>query len=401
MKKILCTLLVLIASVVSAYATDALTAKNVTIQKGGTAVLEIELTNEATSEYGGFEFDLKLPSGITATKIQKAFRLISAEAPYDGQEGFTFLPSIEYNSKTNDYKVIVFNYKRIVIGGTSGTVALITLVADNTVNIGDVLEGEMNEVKIATINAEQTDAANSTFNITISSRTILDENSQAVPAATNGAVDLLVKRTIKANEWSTLCLPFDMDEETTKLVFGDDVKLAEFDRYEKDGDNIKVIFYETDLSQKFYANWPYVIKTSKDITEFELTAAVISNEDEAVAEYQTGSGKNKKTVGSFTGTLHAGTVIPDNYLFLSSNKFYYSVGKTVSKAFRAYFWFKDKVSQDSANSRVTFSIEEKDVTGIKEVMRQEEDKFYNLSGQQVKPEKKGLYIQNGKKKIIK
>ena len=48
--------------------------------------------------------------------------------------------------------------------------------------------------------------------------------------------------------------------------------------------NIKVIFYETDLSQKFYANWPYVIKTSKDITEFELTAAVISNEDEAVAE---------------------------------------------------------------------------------------------------------------------
>ena len=42
-----------------------------------------------------------------------------------------------------------------------------------------------------------------------------------------------------------------------------------------------------------------------------------------------------------------------------------------------------------------------DPTGINEIKVVEDNKFYNLSGQQVKPQKKGLYIQNGKKKIIK
>ena len=58
MGKIVCTLLVLLASVVSAYAEDALTAKNVTIPKGGTELLEIDLTN--AKPYGAFQFDLKI-----------------------------------------------------------------------------------------------------------------------------------------------------------------------------------------------------------------------------------------------------------------------------------------------------------------------------------------------------
>ena len=70
------------------------------------------------------------------------------------------------------------------------------------------------------------------------------------------------------------------------------------------------------------------------------------------------------------------------------------------KGFRAYFTLNDVLTEVSnAATRITMSFE--DPTGINEVSVQEDDRYYNLSGQQVKPEKKGLYIQNGKKKIIK
>jgi hypothetical protein len=183
--------------------------------------------------------------------------------------------------------------------------------------------------------------------------------------------------------------------------------LAEFDSYEKDDDGkINVVFAETDVtSEGISSNWPYVIKTSNNITEFEVTATVDPQEEDAVAEYEVGRGKNKRTAGTFTGTLHAGTLIPENNLFLNSNKFYYSVGKTKCKAFRAYFWFEEVLADiDNANSRVTYRFEGKDVTGVRDTIGQNTKKvncIYNLQGQRIKPTKKGVYLRGGRKVIVK
>lgn len=48
-----------------------------------------------------------------------------------------------------------------------------------------------------------------------------------MPEAAEG-VNVRVKRTIKANEWSTLVLPFAMTAEQVKSAFGNDVQLADF-----------------------------------------------------------------------------------------------------------------------------------------------------------------------------
>ena len=44
-------------------------------------------------------------------------------------------------------------------------------------------------------------------------RVLLDETSPDAPEVSNGAVDVRVLRTIKANEWSTICMPFAMTAE--------------------------------------------------------------------------------------------------------------------------------------------------------------------------------------------
>ena len=50
------------------------------------------------------------------------------------------------------------------------------------------------------------------------------------------------------------------------------------------------------------------------------------------------------------------------------------------------------------------SFDDEDVTGINEIERMknvENEKFYNLNGQQVAQPTRGLYIVNGKKVVIK
>ena len=118
-----------------------------------------------------------------------------------------------------------------------------------------------------------------------------------------------------------------------------------------------------------------------------------------------GKGSKKRTVSTFTGTLHAGTVIPSENLFISGNKFYYSVGKTVSKAFRAYFWFEDILEDfEAAGSRISFTVGEGHTpTDIHETMNYElrNEKFVDLQGRAVVNPVGGLYIKNGRKVIIK
>ena len=234
----------------------------------------------------------------------------------------------------------------------------------------------------------------------------LDELSTEVPEAATG-VDVLVKRTINANEWSTLCLPFAMTEEQVYAAFGNDVELAEYIEHEMNDDatNITVILEDALLEEDgLIANNPYVIRTKKDITEFTVNDVTIEPDEEgAIAEYTNGkSGSRKEVYGTFKGTYHAQTVVPNNCLFLSENKFWYSAGQTKMKAFRAYFDLVDVLAEvEDAGAHIQISFDD-ETTGIREQRHEGDDRYYNLSGMRVeKPSKKGVYINNGKTIVVK
>ena len=126
--------------------------------------------------------------------------------------------------------------------------------------------------------------------------TILDETSLVVPEETTTPVDIKVLRTIKAGEWSTICLPFAMTGEEVTAAFGDDVQLADFIDYEVEEDEeenivkINVNFENLDPTDGMEANYPYLIKINKteDITEFTANAVIEPDEENAVVEYDNG-----------------------------------------------------------------------------------------------------------------
>ena len=274
----------------------------------------------------------------------------------------------------------------------------------------DVLKGNVGDVIFGTIEAVAVSFDNVAFDIEIAEPLIvLDETSTTLPVASEKEVPINVKRTIRANEWSTICCPFSMTEAQVYEAFGEDVQLMEFDSYEADDNltSIEVYFYdcnETLAEDGFMANYPYIIKTTKDITEFTVTSKIDPEGEGGITEFTNGkSGSRKEVYGTFYGTLKSGTVIPNNSLFLNGNNFYYSAGYTPIMGFRGYFEFVDILSSvGNAASAITLRIGE-ETTSLEALQKGfvENGKVYDLQGRIIENPGKGIYIKNNKKIIIK
>ena len=283
----------------------------------------------------------------------------------------------------------------IVIPANTATGSYPVTVNNIRVN-GETLEGEVSfDVKVVTAHT-----------------VVLDETSATAPEAATG-VNVRVKRSIVKNIWSTICLPFDMTEEQLKTAFGDDVELASFKGWEStewdDDDNATAIEVSFKDETSIEANTPYIIKVSKNLTEFTVDGVDIDPEDEPSV---TVGRMNRGTFGSFTGS-YVPIAIDEECLFLSKNKFWYSIGNTQMKGFRGYFYFQELLADYSGGSsaRISFTFDDSETTGIGATLNDNgeminDNAVYDLQGRRVSESviqnsklQNGLYIVNGKKVI--
>lgn len=232
---------------------------------------------------------------------------------------------------------------------------------------------------------------------------ILDENSTTAPAAATG-VNVKVLRTINAGNWSTIVLPFDMDENQVKAAFGDKVQIKNFTGYEfdEDADIVNVNF--EDVSPLAIAkNHPYIIKVKENISEFVVEGVDIAPTEQPMVNV--GTGTKKRTIKAFVGTYVAdfdfyneSNNIP---LFLSGNQFWYASEDTQTMmAFRGYFDFCD-VPEYAEEGQSRFVLNFDKQTGINNVTTQQEGEYYNLNGLRVETPSKGIFIKDGKKVVVK
>lgn len=381
MKKKILLMLTLLAGVMTANAADEVVVNDVTIPKGGEATVAIELNNPDNA-FRAFQIDFELPAGITFADPAYAAGPRIVEA---GLGANLSTPRFTYLLTGTDDPFM----------GSKGTLFYIYLKADADLAEGTVLNAKLTNGIFTGSGGYEMTGIEVPFTITVApAGVILDEDNGSTPKKTaSGPVTVI--RTMKANEWSTICLPFDMDYDQLKEAFGDGVKMASFSGYTYDSaeSQITLEFDEEDLAKDgLIANYPYMIKASKDVTSFSLTTAVESKVDEAEESVKVG-----KKYQKFNGVQSAG-VVPENSLFMSDNKLYYSTGKTIIKGFRCYFTFTDILPDES---RIILNFDE--ATGIDSVTRDalKDGKVYDLNGRQVKTAKKGVFIVNGKKVVVK
>lgn len=385
MKKYLLTLLSFFTIQTIVFATNTVEVKPLSISKGGTAKLEIQLEN--SDEIKAFQFNLVLPDGITVTNVEKSERL---------PDGII----LDYNalSTPNTYRIIGYQIGNTPFSGTSGCFVYVTLSASDALTVGSNLTGHISEISLTVIPTDEYEADGSSFEITIVEPAdpwvTLDENSTTLPEASDGETEIKVKRTIKANQWNTICFPFAMTRVQKNEVFGGDVELATYGEYKIAEDGINVLFDAVRSTKGIDANKPYIIKTSKDISEFMISSTIVPCNNAPC--------EGDEEIGFFYGTLKAGGKVPANCLFLNGGKFWYSTGQSNIKAFRGYFEFDDVLaSLETAASKVKMVFRD-ETTGIKNVIVETaNDDMYDLQGRRIVNPDKGVYIKNGKKVVVK
>lgn len=395
MKRTFLSMLALIAMDTMAFAGDkpVITVADVEALPGETVSFSVNLVDGKADTYTAMTLYAHFPTGFTTTGSPKISEKWEAATGAVGAVG----------AVTPGVAIIPMASENKIPGSAVENLVTVRFTVASSVAVGEydvTLKGTMFEYNLS----DKDYADDVTFKVKVVNvhNIVLDENATVVPAAATG-VNVKVKRTINASEWSTICLPFAMSEAQVKTAFGNDVELKDFAGYESEtdaDDNIVGIKVKFNNATAIEANHPYVLKVSSAITEFTVDGVDITPEDEpTVAAVK----RTKKQWSEMIGTYVAETPIDENCLFLSGNKFYYSKGKTKMKAFRGYFDFYDVLTEvENAEARgIEFDFG--GTTGIQKLKgnTQNDGIYYDLSGRRVEKPSKGVYIVNGKKVVIK
>ena len=202
------------------------------------------------------------------------------------------------------------------------------------------------------------------------------------------AYDVTLTRTLTANAWNTICLPFDVTAEQIADVLKSAGNVKEFDSEDA---NTQTIYFKDATTMT--AGKPYLIKPTESATELVFKGVKIT-------EYEP---KNDVSGDNYAvyGTFGKYTMKTDGTeLFLKTDgKFYIpAAGTATMKGFRAYFF---NINGSTAGAALNLSFGE--ATGIDGVAADavKSVKIYNVNGQYVGTSlealPKGLYIVGGKK----
>ena len=207
----------------------------------------------------------------------------------------------------------------------------------------------------------------------------LDEATGSAFSEEFTATNLTLKKEVIAG-YNTIILPFEIMK----------AELGAKDIYSYRGDDENGVLQFRKAS-KIQANTPYLAYFEEDInTPFELHNIEIEPATESLMV--------EGEAFNFVGTFGVTTAVAAGDYILGENEFVVAKGGNKIKAFRAYIKANAPAEARTlqiAIDGVTTAIEAIDGKAVNNAA------IYNLAGQQVKKAQKGLYIQNGKKMVVK
>lgn len=221
---------------------------------------------------------------------------------------------------------------------------------------------------------------------------VLDEatdNAQTLSDNDQLTVNVAFNRPLSPDYWNTVALPFDVQAADMSKIFGEDVKVKAFDRWDAAA---QTLFFKN--AAAIVAGTPYLVKPSAAVGSLMLTDIKV------VAD--------AKTVTSGPVAFHAifsPTTINASDVFLGTDGMLYRPDTDVEgadnmKGFRAFF----SGLTDLTNAKVNIDGTLTSIGSISGNASVEAAKVYTIDGQYVgnstKGLKKGFYIVGGKKVVL-
>ena len=216
-------------------------------------------------------------------------------------------------------------------------------------------------------------------------------------------------RTLQTGSYNSFAVPFDVSAEQLKATLGTDVKVKKLTGSSLSGSTLTLTFAD---ATSLEAGKPYLVKVSANKANPVFSGVVVSN---VVTPTTTDAVDFVPTVGRTLITGPTGSESDAQcVLFLGGqNKLYHPSAVNTSNndasyinAFRAYFQLKDgsaarTIRMDLGEDEETTEIDDAQCLKYKEQGINSE--WYSLDGRRLtgEPTKKGVYVINGTKHVIK
>lgn len=219
-------------------------------------------------------------------------------------------------------------------------------------------------------------------------------------AASNGLTGCIdFKRYLSASQWRAMSLPYNLDEEQTTKLFGNDAKITTLTSVASD-DQKKTLSISFGPVNSIEANKPYLVKVPADRHEFVLEGVSLDVDKFTSTSVNINGVSFVSTAPAEDGTDR--TELPMNAYYLSNNVFYpHKNNKVTIKAGLCYMVLGAEAAAKGYS--LNFQNEDGSVTGIQEIPAARENKameIYTLQGVRVLRPGKGIYIVNGKKMVF-
>lgn len=227
----------------------------------------------------------------------------------------------------------------------------------------------------------------------------LDETKTDNVIETYENANVTLQRTLEASHWNSFCVPFALDKDQVTQYFGEGTQLR---TYEGNCNNNIVYFATVDNIE---AGKPYIMKPSNAVVQnptFEGVSMVATELDDNGNPQAVGDASTVQMKGIYNHV----TLVQDktNIYIGAGNKFYYPADAEACQmnGLRAYFIVPEGTDIKKLRANLDGA-----TTSLGEIFDTEESNtpVYNLQGQCVGNSlstlKSGIYVQNGKKVVVK
>lgn len=227
----------------------------------------------------------------------------------------------------------------------------------------------------------------------------LDETKKDNVIETYENANVTLQRTLEASHWNSFCVPFALDKDQVTQYFGEGTQLR---TYEGRCENNIVYFATVDNIE---AGKPYIMKPGNAVVKnptFEGVSMVATGLDENGNPQAVGDASTVQMKGIYNHV----TLVQDktNIYIGAGNKFYYPADAEACQmnGLRAYFIVPEGTDIKKLRANLDGA-----TTALGEIFDTEESNtpVYNLQGQCVGNSlstlKSGIYVQNGKKVVVK
>lgn len=390
------------------YTITATAAANDTY-KETTATCTLNVTNNAVEEKN-IEFVAGVDKGNNSSTtaddtVEKGCVLISSKSAALGRDdNYRFYSSTHtISTKIGKITKIEFVGNNIIDNKTSNPLTNLTS-ADNNYTCTDpnngVWVGSAKEVVFTNSSQARATKIIVTVEVPKAKNYTLDETKTDNVIETYENANVTLQRTLSKDYWNTFCVPFALDAEQVTQYFGESTQLRTYEG----NCNDNIVYFTT--VDNIEAGKPYIMKPGNAVVQnptFEGVSMVATGLDEKGNPQVVGDASSVQMKGIYNQIL---LNADQTELFLGDNDlFYYPIDNVDARTIgglRAYFI----VPQGTDIKKLRANLDGTP-TSLGTIFDTEESNapVYNLQGQCVgnslRALKSGIYIQNGKKVVVK